>query len=519
MFLPIQCVAILITALVLPGIAAGQNADRPPDIVVIVADDIGYSDFGCYGGEIATPNIDRIASNGIRFTEFYGENMCVASRAALLTGQYHTKGFDNKKNITIAEGLSLKGYRNYAVGKWHNYKERFNSYSDRSAPLHRGFDHFYGTPLGCGSFFAPLNLSRDGLPAEHDWKENKDFYYTDAITENAVQYIRETVEEKPLFLYVAFTAAHWPLHALPEDIAEQKGRYDVGWDVIRRQRLQRMKALGVVPRKTELSPRHPDVPSWEKEQHKAWQARRMEVYAAQITRMDRGIGKIIEALEASGRLNNTLLMVTVDNGGCHVEYTPERKGPFLNSQARNGDPIKTGNLPEVMPGPEDTWQSYGYGWANASNTPFRMFKQYSHEGGIRVPFIVQWPSVIKKGNKISAELTHMIDVLPTVLDAAGAEYPETYLLRSIDPPDGKSFVPLLKGGQYAGHDYLCWSHARGKAIRKDGWKLVKKGDTPWELYDLANDPTEGRNLAESHPEKVDALAKHFETWSKNNQEK
>lgn len=513
-----QYLAIFALACIIPRVGSGQQRNRPPDIVVIIADDIGYSDFGCYGGEIPTPNIDRIAANGIRFTEFHGENMCVASRTALLTGRYHLNGFDSKRNITIAEGLSLKGYQSYAVGKWHNYHERFNTYTDRSAPTNRGFNHFYGTPMGCGSFFAPLNLSRDGLPAESDWKENKDFYYTDAISENAVQYIHETTGETPLFLYVAYTAAHWPLHALPEDIAKQEGRYDVGWDSIRRQRLEKMKELGIVPRDTKLSPRHPDVPSWKEEENKAWQARRMEVYAAQIARMDQGIGDIIEALKASGRLDNTLLMVTVDNGGCHVEYAPERKGAFLNSETRSGDPIKTGNLPHVMPGPEDTWQSYGYGWANASNTPFRMFKQYSHEGGIRVPLIIQWPAVVGDGNQISTELTHMIDILPTVFDAADAHYPETYDARTIDPPNGKSFLPLLEGGRYTGHDYLCWSHAHGQAIRKGDWKLVKTDDAPWELYHVAKDPIEGRNLVDRYPDRADALEKLFDGWRSSNRE-
>ncbi len=512
----IQYLAICTITLFMPHAVVSQSGKKPPDIVIIIADDIGYSDFGCYGGEIPTPNIDKIASKGIRFTQFHAENMCAASRAALLTGQYHLSGYDKGNNITIAEGLSLGNYQNYAVGKWHNYGEDFKTYPERSAPMERGFNHFFGTPIGAGSFFAPLKLSRDGVPAESEWKENEDFYYTDAIGHNAVDYINETSKDSSLFLYVAYTAAHWPLHALPEDIAEQKGRYAMGWDSLRRQRLERMKALGIISAETQLSPRHPLVPSWEQEENKEWQERRMEVYAAQISRMDQGIGSIVKALEAAGRLNNTLLMVMVDNGGCHVEYSPDRRGDFLNNETREGQPIIAGNLPNVMPGPEDTWQSYGYGWGNASNTPFRLFKQYSHEGGIKVPLIIQWPSVIEEGNQISDKVTHVIDILPTVLDAADVKYPNTYDGRHVDPVDGKNLVPFLQDQKFEGHEYLCWSNAHGKAVRQGNWKLVKSDDAPWELYDLEKDPIEVENLAEKYPDKVRKLRKIFDNWLKNN---
>lgn len=510
----LKYIAICIIALTVPRNTLAQDADLPPDIVIIVVDDIGFSDFGCYGGEIPTPNIDKIAAKGIRFTEFYAENMCLPSRTALLTGQYHLNGFDYKRNITIAEGLSKKAYRKYAVGKWHNDGEDFETYPERSAPLERGFDHFYGTPLGAGSFFAPLKLSRDGVPAENDWKENKDFYYTDAISNNAINYINETSQGTPLFLYIAYTAAHWPLHALPKDIEEQKGRYAKGWDSLRVERFERMKSLGIIDPDVKLSPRHPQIPSWEQEKEKAWQERRMEVYAAQIAVMDRGIGSIIKTLEETGRLDNTLLMFMVDNGACHVEYTPDRKGAALNDKTREGQPLKVGNVPNVMPGPEDTWQSYGYGWANASNTPFRMFKQYSHQGGIKVPLIIQWPKVIKKGNQINRKLTHIIDILPTALDAAKIEYPDKYENRKIDPADGKSLVPILQGDEYEGHDYLCWSYSHGKAIRQGNWKLVKSDDAPWELYNIHKDPVELENLVEINPEKVRELEILFNSWLK-----
>jgi arylsulfatase len=427
-----------------------------------------------------------------------------------LTGQYHIRGYNSGRNVTIAEALTAAGYISCAVGKWHNVGEPIK---DRRAPLKRGFKHFFGTPQGCGSFFAPLTLTRDGEPAEKEW-ESKDFYYTDAISDNAVAYIRDTPKDTPLFLYTAYTAAHWPLHARPEDIAKQKGRYAMGWDRLREQRFERMKKLGVISPNTPLSQRHPKVPAWELAEHRGWQQRRMEVYAAQIEVMDQGIGRIMKALEETGRLKNTLVMVMIDNGGCHVEYGKTRKGAFLNKSTRDGKPIRTGNLPDVMPGPEDTWQSYWYGWANASNTPFRMFKQYDHEGGTRVPLIVQWPNMIADGGKITRQVAHVIDILPTVLDAAGVAYPKTYKDRPIDPPDGKSMLPIFRGGEREPHATLFWQFAHGAAVRQGRWKLVKMDKNPWELYDLAADPVEITDVAKEHPQKVTELGALWQEWAR-----
>ncbi len=483
---------------------------KRPDIIIIIADDIGYSDFGCYGSEIPTPNIDRIAERGIRFADYYTENMCAPSRVALLTGQYHIRGYKSGKNVTIAEALGGAGYRSCAVGKWHNAGEPIE---DRRAPLKRGFHHFFGTPQGCGSFFAPLTLSRGGKPAEDEWR-NGDFYYTDAISDNAVRYIEDTPRGKPLFLYTAYTAAHWPLHARPEDIAKHRGRYAMGWDELRRQRLARMKKIGLVRPDTPLSARHEKVPPWGEAEHKEWQQRRMEVYAAQIEVMDSGIGRIMKALEDAGRLKNALVMMLIDNGGCHVEYGAKRKGSFLNKTTRDGRPVRTGNLPDIMPGPEDTWQSYGYGWANASNTPFRMFKQYDHEGGTRVPLIVQWPEVIETGGSITRQVAHVIDLLPTVLEAAGVPYPSTYEGRQIDQPDGRSLLPIFRGEKRKAHELLFWKFAHGSAIRRGNWKLVKMDRRPWELYDLAMDPVEIVNRAKERPEMVKELSQLWQEWAR-----
>jgi arylsulfatase len=309
-----------------------------------------------------------------------------------------------------------------------------------------------------------------------------------------VRYIKETPKNIPLFLYTAYTAAHWPLHALPEDIEKQKGRYAMGWDRLRQQRLERMKKIGIVKPDTPLSPRHPNVPAWKDEKHKQWQQRRMEVYAAQITRMDKGIGRILNTLKETNRLENTLIMVLVDNGGCHVEYNQSRTGAFLNKQTRDGQEIKTGNRPDVMPGAEDTWQSYGYGWANASNTPFRMFKQYDHEGGICVPLIVQWPKIISKGGQITRG-------------------------QRIDPADGKSMVPILRGKQRKSHEVLFWKFSHGCAVRQGKWKLVRMDKEPWELYNIEADPVELNNLNRKYPEKAAQLAALWEKWYKSSASK
>jgi len=486
------------------GRPADDSAGRP-DIVVIMADDMGYSDIGCYGGEISTPNIDSIAARGISFTQYHSENMCAPTRASLLTGLYHIRGF-GRNTVTAAEVLGKAGYNTCMSGKWHVAGD------GGQTPPQRGFKRFFGTLSGCGSFFAPIFLNRDGKNAEHEWKD-KDFFYTDAISDNAAKYITETPTGTPLFLHVAYTAAHWPLHAPPEDIAKYRGKYSAGWDTLREQRLLRMKNIGVVDADVKLSPRHEKVPAWKDEKNRAWQERRMEVYAAQVDRMDRGIGRIIDALKRTGRIENTVLMFTIDNGGCHVEFTPNRRGGWLNKTSRDGKPMRIGNLPDVMPGPEDTWQSYGYGWANASNTPFRMFKQFDHEGGILLPMVVQWPKVISKGGTLTDQVCHVIDIMPTALDLAGCEYPKTFKGNEIRPVDGKSMVPIFRGQQRKGHDVLYWRFAHGRAVRQGKWKLVKSDRKAWELYDMSADPVELNDLAPKMPEKVKELEELWTKWN------
>jgi arylsulfatase len=304
------------------------------------------------------------------------------------------------------------------------------------------------------------------------------------------------------------------LHAPEADIEAYKGQFAEGWDHLRARRLARMKALGIVPESLSLSPRHPQVPAWEEAEHKPWQERRMEVYAAQVTTMDRGIGQIIEALKQSGRYQNTLLFFTVDNGGCHVEYGPDRKGDYLPAKTRDGRAVRPGNLPGILPGGEDTYQSYGHGWANLSNTPYRLFKQYDHEGGIRTPMIAHWPAGISTPGKIEPAVSHLIDLLPTVLKFTGIEHPKTSEGKPTVPLDGRSLAAAFKGEPPADHASLFFHHNKGKAIRVRNWKLVAKDKGAWELYDLSNDPLELDNLAAKLPGKANELAAAWQAESK-----
>ncbi|MGY8767786.1 MAG: arylsulfatase [Pirellulales bacterium] len=484
-----------------------------PNIVFIISDDMGYSDLGCYGGELNTPTLDSLAAGGVRFTNYYCENMCMATRAAILSGVYTNTSYQKsqlrKDLITIPNVLKQAGYHTAMSGKWHQSK-----FGDPAGlPTKRGFDRYYGTIHGAGSFFAPSSLMRNEKSIEKEFLE-KDFYYTDAITDNAVKFIEECEKETPLFLYVAYTAAHWPLHARDVDIKKFAGKFDAGWDKLREARFGRMQKLGILPENSKLSPRDSEVPSWESEQHKAWQLRRMEVYAAQVDVMDQGIARIVDSLKATGRYENTLLMFTIDNGGCHVEYGPDRKGDYLPEKTRDGRPVVPGNLPHIMPGPEDTYQSYGRGWANLSNTPYRLFKQYSHEGGIRVPLIVHWPNKIQHGGQLNTEIIHVIDFMPTFADLAETQLPNKFQGKPIVPIDGSSFASLLKGESFQGREAMFFRWNRGKAVRQGDWKLVQEKGKPWELYNLAKDPSELKDLSKKLPEQFASLQKLWEDWNK-----
>ena len=507
---------INIHTLLITVIALAQSPCRgesPPDIVLVMTDDMGYSDLGCYGGEIETPHLDKLAAGGLRFTNFYSENMCWVSRAAMLTGVWHLTSFHQKglhpRCVTIPEILRDGGYSTLMSGKWHLGWPR-----QKSSPTDRGFDSFYGIIDGASSFFAPASLMRDKIPIKvRDLPA--DYYITDAISDNAVEYIEKADRKKPLLLYVAYTAAHWPLHARPEDIARYKGKYAKGWDKLRKERHQRMKKLGIISASTPLSPRHPNVPPWEEAQHKDWQQRRMEVYAAQITSMDAGIGRIVEALERRGNFDNTLILYMTDNGGCHVEYGKTRKGPYLPAKTRDGRKLRPGNIPGLMPGPEITYQSYGYGWANVSNTPYRMFKQFDHEGGIRTPLIAHWPRGISNRGGLTAEVAHLVDILPTLVEITGARLPASSGGSRRIAINGRSLAGVFRGKKRQGHDSIYFSHNKGRAIREGKWKLVQdRKKKQWELYDLGKDPTELRDLSQEEPGIAAGLKARWTAWFK-----
>ena len=487
-------------------------AQERPNIVILMADDVGYSDIGCFGGEIKTPHLDSLAEGGLRFTNFYSENMCWVSRASLLTGSYHkaslNKGGIHAAAVTLPEALKPLNYKAYITGKWHLGGKAFPS------PLDRGFDHFYGIPGGASSFFAPDKLTRDKTLIEEEFKD-PNYYFTNAISDNAAKWIKEADKEKPVFLYVAYTAAHWPLHAFEKDIVKYRGKYAKGWDKIRKERFARMQQMNILPPNSKLSPRHSDVRAWAEAPHKDWEQRRMEVYAAQLTVMDEGIGRIIQALKDSGRFDNTLLLFTIDNGGCHVEYTKDRKGSYLPVKTRDGKEMIPGNIPGLMPGPENTYQSYGMSWANMSNTPFRYFKKYDHEGGIRTPMIAHWPAKIKGKGELVRTPAHLVDLMPTILDLNGISQPKESHGKTAMKMDGVSLKPLFLGeGKDIRRENIFFHHASGKALRKGNWKVVAVNKKKWELYNLKEDPVELDDLAESNPEKLKDMIAEWEAMSK-----
>ena len=526
--------------LAVPGCATSMQAasvfsDDRPNIVIIMADDMGYSDVGCYGGEIGTPHVDGLASGGVRFIHGYNTARCCPTRACLMTGLYpHQAGVGHMMNddgadgyqgdlntrcVTIAEVLRSAGYATYMTGKWHVTKQvghwsgNETLTSKHNWPCQRGFDRFCGTITGAGSFYDPVTLVRDNTPLP---SPVGDFYYTDAISDCAVDYIRTHDRSKtgrPLFLYVAYTAPHWPLHALEADIARYKGRYDAGWDALRKERLNRMVAMGIIDPKWQLTARDERVKPWEEARHKAWQARRMEVYAAQVDRMDQGIGRMMSEIEKTGMLDNTLVLFLADNGGCAEEVGPKWRGLHVTRQTRDGRPVRLGNNPDVMPGPEDTYQSYGVPWANASNTPFRLYKHWVHEGGISTPFIAHWPARIAARGEFRSEPVHLIDIMATCVDVAGARYPKTCRGQAIHPMEGVSLLPAFDGNRLA-ERALYWEHEGNQAIRGGTWKLVARGGKgPWELYDMKADRSEINDLARRFPDRVEQMAREWTEWA------
>jgi len=501
-----------------------------PNIMIILNDDMGFSDLACYGGEIHTPNLDRLASGGLRFTQFYNTARCCPSRASLLTGLYPHQadvghmmdddGIDgylgdlNANTVTIAEALRPAGYATYMSGKWH--VTRHTEDPKHNWPCQRGFDEFYGIITGASNFFNPSTLTRNNERIE---TPEGDYFLTDAISEEASRQIRDHVSNQsgsPFFSYVAYTAPHWPLHAHPEDIDRYAGRFDAGWDTLREERLERMTDMGLLDEQWSLTPRDPTQPPWDEAEHKAWHCRRMEVYAAQVDRMDRGIGRIIQTLEDTGQLDQTLIFFLADNGGCAEEISPQFKhyvlGRIAHEVTRDGKPVQIGNDPAVMPGGEETYQSYGVPWANLSNTPFREYKHWVHEGGIATPLIVHWPAGITEKGTMRGQPGQLPDIMATCLDVAGAPYPETYNGQNIQPAEGYSMRSIFDG-QPSERAVLYWEHEGNKAVRRDNWKLVCKYPGDWELYNMTDDRTELHDISEHFPEIVSDLSTLYEAWA------
>jgi arylsulfatase len=507
--------------------AAAPRASRP-NIILILADDLGYSDLGCYGGEIATPNVDRLAKGGIRFTQFYNTARCCPSRASLMTGLYpHQTGVGNMIGgqprpdapagyrgqmrtdcATVPEMMREAGYTTLMTGKWH---------LGRPAPTERGFDEFYGMLHGFDSFWDASKYGR--LPAGRKARTYPEggYYATNAITDHAIDFLGDARgRQKPYFLYLAYNAPHFPLHA-PKDLIDKYAPvYEKGWDAIREQRFARLRQLGLIDRRWQFTPRS-NIPAnrfnkqtgWADKHNPPWSevpagrrkdvARRMATFAAMVDSMDQNIGRVLKDVEQAGEIDNTLILFFADNGAC-AEWDPwgfdVSSGP-QNILHRGAELDRMG-----QPG---TYHSYGSAWANACATPWRLYKHYNHEGGITTPFIGHWPARIPKG-AINHQPSHLIDIMPTFAEAAGAKKPAE--------AEGVSILPAL-GGKKVNRPPLYWEHEGNRAVRDGKWKLVAVGpDGPWELYDMEKDRTEMANLAAAQPDRVKKMAAQWETWAR-----
>jgi arylsulfatase A-like enzyme len=506
------------------------QATERPHVILIMVDDMGFSDLGYHGGEIDTPNLDALAGGGVRFSQFYNSGRCCPTRATLMTGLHPHEtgighmtqppnsnrgkgrptayqGYLNRQCVTIAEVLKGNGYATLMAGKWHlgyNDKERW--------PLQRGFDKYFGCISGATRFFYPtdprgMTLGNEKMPNPKSTTDEA-FYTTDAFTDYAIRFLKEEQEGKkrPSFLYLAFTAPHWPLQAFEDDIAKYRGKYRGGWDELRKSRLKRQIASGLISADWDLSPRTPGIPDWDSLDEKKQDEMdlKMAVYAAMIDRVDQNIGKLVDHLKESKTLDNTLIFFLADNGGCQ-EGGMLGRGNFYNVEKRN----------------EEHSNSYGKAWANASNTPFRLYKHFVHEGGAATPFFMHWPKGIQQRKEWYRQPAQLIDIMPTILDVAGADYPKTYKDNNILPIDGISLRPAFAGKPLDREGPIFVEHENNAFAREDKWKLVGRGvsaasgvvPSRWELYDIEKDRTETMNLAASHPEKVKELAEQWNAWA------
>ncbi len=476
---------LLFVSLVLPTMTSRSVlASEPPrpNMIVVMLDDLGFADLGCYGGEIETPHIDRLARQGLRFSQFYNTAKCEPSRVCLLSGLYtYQAGYRAlDRAVTFAEVLRQAGYFTAMAGKWHLERE----------PTDRGFQHYFGHLSGATNFFTGDDTFRlDGQPWS-DFDEN--FYTTDAFTDYAIRYVDQAVErQQPFLVYIAHNAPHYPLQAPEADVMKYRGRYRIGWDQLRQERYKRQVAMGLIDPQWALSPRPDYLPAWDSlnEKQQDWEDFRMAAYAAMVDRVDQNMGRLIQHLADRDVLENTLILFFSDNGACPFERT-------------RGD--------QYMPWDPRSYWTYDVGWAHAGNTPFRWYKQNQHEGGIASPLIAHWPEGLRtQPGAITHQPAHLIDILPTLVELAGAESPEQFDGRKITPVQGRSLVPIFHGQQRTGHEWLYFQFSNNRALRAGDWKIVSARGGPWELYNLAADRTELNDLADQHPEKVRELTQQW----------
>ncbi|MBG85683.1 MAG: arylsulfatase [Verrucomicrobiales bacterium] len=516
---------LLSLGLICPN-AKVSAADQRPNILLIMADDLGYSDLGCYGGEIATPHLDRLAAQGMRFTQFYNCAVCVTTRSALLTGLYPRQRRPRLREnmITLGEAMREAGYATTLTGKWHLGK------TAPLRPIDRGFDEFYGLLDGCCNFFNPAQqdpVFYNGgrfRPFAHNEQAITNFpagfYTTDAFSDHAIETIKRSAKaDRPFFAHLCYTAPHFPLHAFEEDMAPYRGKYRDGYQPMRQRRHERQTKMGLFASPPVLTAAENkkgdfrydyDVPDWknmptaERQREEA----RMEVYAAMVDRMDRGIGRVLAALDEAGVADNTVVMFLSDNGGC-ASWPGSRKGQEEGFYKFNeGIPVGDGRGYEFV----------GKGWGWAQNAPFRQFKTWTYEGGIATPMIVRWPGKVAAGS-ITHQVGHIIDFMPTLLELAGGNYPEEYKGRKLLPVEGKSLLPIFRGKQRVPHQPLAWELYGNRAVRQGDWKLVwGASEKKWELYNLKSDRSESRDLAAKHPARVASMARDWEDWQKKTNE-
>ena len=509
--------------------ALSKPRDIRPNILLILCDDMGYSDIGCFGGEIRTPNLDRLAAGGVRFTQFYNTARCCPTRASLMTGLYphecglgHMtgrdqgtgyRGFINDSSVTIAEVLAAAGYRTMMTGKWHAGTTKGHW------PEDRGFQRFHGIHNWVDSYWKVLRgceVYEDGkvvTPATADppnvLQRGREWYSTEVFTDHAIRFIDEAVwAGTPFFQYVAYNAPHWPLEAPDEDIAKYRGTYTSGWRELRRQRYRRMIEMGILKKAWPLS--EDDAPKWESlpgTDRDELDFRR-SIYAAQIDRMDRNIARLVRRLKDRGVYENTLILFLSDNG-CSAEPEDEMFGyKFATNRIANFAAWRKESGRSA---------SQGRAWANASNTPFRLFKKWSHEGGVSTPLIAHWPAGIRRPGRMDHQPGHVVDILATCVDVAGATYPKAHKGKTIKPARGISLLPTLQDRDRPPHDAIYWEHQNSAAIRMGTWKLVCENvpaGRPWELYDMAADRTETNDLAAKHADRVATMKEAWLAWAR-----